>query len=126
MACFWSVGIEAAATGVLAAHSGTGAGKAVLCVVYDGAGCPALPCRALCSGDVPVEYSGEEQAICCVGLATPKPGVFLSAIQHILVLATSVEVGRGLLHGSRPCPAPRQHSTCVACSCIHACPAQLL
>jgi nuclear pore complex protein Nup155 len=42
---------------------------------------------------VPVEYSGEEQAICCVGLATPKPNVFLSAIQHVLVLATPVEVG---------------------------------
>jgi nuclear pore complex protein Nup155 len=39
-----------------------------------------------------VEYSGEEQAICCVGLAKPKPNVFLSAIQHILVLATPVEV----------------------------------
>jgi nuclear pore complex protein Nup155 len=49
---------------------------------------------ALCSGDVPVEYSGEEQAICCVGLAKPKPNVFLSAIQHILVLATPVEVCR--------------------------------
>lgn len=40
-----------------------------------------------------MEYSGEEQAICCVGLAKPKPNVFLSAIQHILVLATPVEVG---------------------------------
>ncbi len=47
----------------------------------------------LCSNDVPVEYSGEEQAICCVGLATPKPGVFMSAVQHVLVLATPVEVG---------------------------------
>lgn len=44
------------------------------------------------SGDVPVEYCGEEQAICCVGLAQPKPGVFLSAIQHVLVLATTVEI----------------------------------
>jgi len=43
-------------------------------------------------GDVPVEYCGEEQAICCVGLAKPRPGVFLSAIQHVLVLATTVEV----------------------------------
>jgi nuclear pore complex protein Nup155 len=49
---------------------------------------------ACCSGDVPVEYCGEEQAICCVGLAKPKPGVFLSAIQHVLVLATTVEVRR--------------------------------
>lgn len=51
-------------------------------------------CIVLCSGDVPVEYSGEEQAICCVGLVKPKPNVFLSAIQHILVLATPVEVCR--------------------------------
>jgi hypothetical protein len=54
-----------------------------------------LPCSC-CSGDVPVEYCGEEQAICCVGLAKPRPGVFLSAIQHVLVLATTVEV---CLHG---------------------------
>eukprot|EP00878_Enallax_costatus_P016050 GHUV01016827.1.p1 GENE.GHUV01016827.1~~GHUV01016827.1.p1 ORF type:complete len:1150 (+),score=458.72 GHUV01016827.1:567-4016(+) len=44
------------------------------------------------SNDVPVEYCGEEQAICCVGLAKPKPGVFLAAIQHVLVLATTVEI----------------------------------
>lgn len=59
----------------------------------------------VCSGDVPVEYSGEEQAICCVGLATPKPGVFLSAIQHVLVLATPVEVG-GLKSGLVAAPQP--------------------
>jgi nuclear pore complex protein Nup155 len=53
-----------------------------------------LCCAELRSGDVPVEYSGEEQAICCVGLAKPKLNVFLSAIQHILVLATPVEVCR--------------------------------
>jgi nuclear pore complex protein Nup155 len=38
------------------------------------------------------EYSGEEQAICAVGLARAKPGVFIEAIQHIIVLATPVEV----------------------------------
>ncbi|CAN6478217.1 unnamed protein product [Victoria cruziana] len=38
------------------------------------------------------EYSGEEQAICAVGLAKAKPGIFLEAIQYLLVLATPVEV----------------------------------
>lgn len=42
-----------------------------------------------------MEYSGEEQAIVAVGLARPKPGVFVEAIQHLLVLCTSTEV-RGL------------------------------
>ncbi|GMH20349.1 hypothetical protein Nepgr_022190 [Nepenthes gracilis] len=38
------------------------------------------------------EYSGEEQAICSVGLAKCKPGVFIEAIQYLLVLATPVEL----------------------------------
>lgn len=38
------------------------------------------------------EYSGKEQAICAVGLAKSKPGVFVEAIQYLLVLATPVEV----------------------------------
>lgn len=38
------------------------------------------------------EYSGEEQAICAVGLAKCRPGVFVEAIQYLLVLATPVEV----------------------------------
>ncbi|XP_042024193.1 nuclear pore complex protein NUP155-like isoform X1 [Salvia splendens] len=38
------------------------------------------------------EYSGEEQAICAVGLAKSKPGVFIEAIQYLLVLATPVEL----------------------------------
>ncbi|KAG8382696.1 hypothetical protein BUALT_Bualt05G0104300 [Buddleja alternifolia] len=38
------------------------------------------------------EYSGEEQAICAVGLAKAKPGVFVEAIQYLLVLATPVEL----------------------------------
>ncbi|KAL4426022.1 hypothetical protein ABPG75_010038 [Micractinium tetrahymenae] len=42
--------------------------------------------------DVPIEYSGEEQAIVAVGLARPKPGVFVEAIQHLLVLCTTTEI----------------------------------
>ncbi|KMT15470.1 hypothetical protein BVRB_3g059730 [Beta vulgaris subsp. vulgaris] len=38
------------------------------------------------------EYSGEEQAICAVGLAKSKPGVFVEAIQYLLVLATPAEL----------------------------------
>ena len=45
--------------------------------------------------DVPVEYTGEEQAICAVGLVEPRQGVFMAAIQHLLVLCTPVEVCLG-------------------------------
>ncbi|XP_052204518.1 nuclear pore complex protein NUP155 [Diospyros lotus] len=38
------------------------------------------------------EYSGEEQVICAVGLAKAKPGIFVEAIQYLLVLATPVEL----------------------------------
>lgn len=38
------------------------------------------------------EYSGEEQAICAVGLVKAKPGIFVEAIQYLLVLATPVEL----------------------------------
>lgn len=38
------------------------------------------------------EYSGEEQAICAVGLAKAKPGIFVEAIQYLLVLATPAEL----------------------------------
>nr|CAD1822446.1 unnamed protein product [Ananas comosus var. bracteatus] len=38
------------------------------------------------------EYNGEEQAICAVGLARTKPGIFVEAIQYLLVLATPVEL----------------------------------
>ncbi len=41
-----------------------------------------------------MEYSGEEQAICAVGLVRPRPGVFVEAIQYVLVLCTTVEVRR--------------------------------
>eukprot|EP00899_Mesostigma_viride_P018513 jgi/Mesvir1/26663/Mv20449-RA.2 len=52
-----------------------------------------------------VEYSGEQQAICAVGLARPRPGVFMEAIHYLLVLATPVEVvlvGVCLSPGSDP------------------------
>ncbi|XP_068659840.1 nuclear pore complex protein NUP155 [Aristolochia californica] len=38
------------------------------------------------------EYTGEEQAICAVGLVKSKPGIFIEAIQYLLVLATPVEL----------------------------------
>ncbi|KAF5207744.1 Nuclear pore complex protein, partial [Thalictrum thalictroides] len=38
------------------------------------------------------EYSGEEQAICAVGLAKTRPGIFVEAIQYLLVLATPTEL----------------------------------
>ncbi|GAB2228632.1 hypothetical protein Droror1_Dr00022752 [Drosera rotundifolia] len=38
------------------------------------------------------EYSGEEQAICAVGLAKCKTGIFVEAIQYLIVLATPVEL----------------------------------
>lgn len=47
-----------------------------------------LICR---DGQCP-EYSGEEQAICAVGLAKVRPGVFIAAIKYVIVLATPVEV----------------------------------
>ncbi|KAI3816746.1 hypothetical protein L1987_16450 [Smallanthus sonchifolius] len=45
------------------------------------------------------EYSGEEQAICAVGLVKTKHGFCVEAIQYLLVLATPVEL---LLIGSDP------------------------
>ncbi len=44
-----------------------------------------------------MEYSGEEQAICAVGLVKPRSGVFVEAIQYLLVLCTTVEVSALLL-----------------------------
>ncbi|CAN4113008.1 unnamed protein product [Withania somnifera] len=38
------------------------------------------------------EYSGDDQAICVVGLAKVKPGIFVEAIQYLLILATPVEL----------------------------------
>ncbi|CAL9191765.1 unnamed protein product [Musa hybrid cultivar] len=37
------------------------------------------------------EYSADEQAICAVGLAKSKSGIFVEAIHYLLVLATPVE-----------------------------------
>lgn len=38
------------------------------------------------------DFNVEEQAICAVGLAKSRPGIFIEAIQHLLILATPVEV----------------------------------
>ncbi|GMJ13372.1 nucleoporin 155 [Hibiscus trionum] len=38
------------------------------------------------------EYNVEEQAICAVGLTKSRPGIFIEAIQYLLVLATPVEL----------------------------------
>ncbi|KAG8498716.1 hypothetical protein CXB51_005035 [Gossypium anomalum] len=38
------------------------------------------------------EYNVEEQAICAVGLAKSRPGIFIEAIQYLLILATPVEL----------------------------------
>jgi len=42
--------------------------------------------------DIPIEYSGEEQAIVSVGLCTPRPGVFVEAIRHIMIVCTTTEI----------------------------------
>ena len=42
--------------------------------------------------DVPLEYAGEEQALCVVGAVRPRPGVFIPAVRRLLVLATPAEV----------------------------------
>lgn len=42
--------------------------------------------------DIPIEYSGEEQAIISVGLVTPKAGVFVAAIKHLLIICTTTEI----------------------------------
>ena len=57
---------------------------------------------------MPVEYSGEEQAICAVGLVKPRPDVFVEAVQYLLVLCTTVEVCASCSpsvywHGSQGC-----------------------
>uniref|UniRef100_A0A0E0LAV3 Uncharacterized protein n=1 Tax=Oryza punctata TaxID=4537 RepID=A0A0E0LAV3_ORYPU len=40
------------------------------------------------------EHNADEQVICAVGLARAKPGVFVAAIQYLLVLATPVEINQ--------------------------------
>ncbi|CAH2049440.1 unnamed protein product [Thlaspi arvense] len=59
------------------------------------------PCCMLCTcfkclpvirdGQCP-EYSGEEQAMCAVGLVQAKAGIFVEAIQYLLILATPIEL----------------------------------
>ncbi len=72
-----------------------------------------------CRNDIPVEYSGEEQTICAVGLAKPKTGIFVEGIQHLLVVCTPVEVQyRSFfvfeLHPGRFCSASDcQHALCI-------------
>ena len=41
---------------------------------------------------MPIEYSGEDETISAVGLARPKPGIFVEAIQYLLVVCTTIEV----------------------------------
>lgn len=41
---------------------------------------------------MPIEWPGEEQAICAVGLVKPRPDVFAAAIQRLLVVCTTTEV----------------------------------
>lgn len=38
------------------------------------------------------EFNVEEQAICAVGLCKSKPGIFIEAIQYLLILATPLEL----------------------------------
>lgn len=47
------------------------------------------------SGDVPIEYCGEQQAVCAVGIVRPRHGVFLEAVRHVIVLCTTSEVSGG-------------------------------
>ena len=42
--------------------------------------------------DVPIEYSGEDQAIVALGIAKPRPGVFVEAIQYVLVVCTATQI----------------------------------
>ena len=48
--------------------------------------------KVACRNDVPQEYSGEDETISAVGLVRPKPGVFVPAIQYLLVVCTTIEV----------------------------------
>jgi nuclear pore complex protein Nup155 len=82
-------------------------------------------------GDAPVEYGGEDQAITAVGLAPARPGVFVDAVTHLLVVATTVEVtlvgvcadggGRGEL-ALQPLPGFSAATDGVALACVAATP----
>ena len=41
---------------------------------------------------MPTEYSGEDETISAVGLVRPKQGIFVEAIQYLLVVCTTIEV----------------------------------
>ena len=41
---------------------------------------------------MPIEYSGEDETISAVGLVRPKAGIFVEAIQYLLVVCTTIEV----------------------------------
>lgn len=65
---------------------------------------------------MPLEYSGEEQAICAVGIVRPRPGVFVEAIQYVLVLCTTVEVISCILE--LPPSSPANHVQRLFCNSI--------
>ena len=50
---------------------------------------------------MPIEYSGEDETISAVGLVRPKPGIFVEAIQYLLVVCTTIEVCSHTLQCSR-------------------------
>lgn len=52
--------------------------------------------------DVPVSYSEEQQAICAVQLVAPMPGMFATALRHLLVVCTTTEV-RTITHSISNC-----------------------
>jgi nuclear pore complex protein Nup155 len=58
--------------------------------------------------DIPIEYSGEEQAIVAVGIAKPRQGVFVEAIQYILIVCTTTHI-RLLGVCCSPGPSHQQH-----------------
>lgn len=58
---------------------------------------PTVFCFLYCFRDGQCKEHNEEQAVLAVGLARAKPGVFVEAIQYLLVLATPIEVFTALL-----------------------------
>lgn len=79
----------------------------------------ALAIWECCRLSVPTKWQ-EEQAICCAGLTKPKPNVFQQAVQHILVVCTTVEVSPV----QRPCSmilspyAERKATYCSFTACL--------
>jgi len=54
-----------------------------------------------------MEYSGEDETISAVGIVHPKSGIFVEAIQHLLVVCTTIEVKyfSTEAHATHACPA---------------------